>query len=33
MTATARYERNHIRLGWFHIGLAVFWTVGLVPTF
>jgi hypothetical protein len=29
MTITARYERNHIRLGWFHIGLAVFWTVRL----
>ena len=33
MTATARYERNHIRLGWFHIGLAVFWTVRLGTDF
>ena len=33
MTATARYERNHIRLGWIHIGLAVFWTVRLGTDF
>ena len=25
MTATARYERNHIRLGWFHIVMAAAW--------
>ena len=27
MTATARYERNHVRLGRFHIVMAAAWTV------
>ncbi|MGO9484654.1 MAG: hypothetical protein ACLPX9_08735 [Rhodomicrobium sp.] len=27
MTVTARYERNHIRLSRFHIGLAAAWAI------